>query len=335
MDRRTFLRHAAVAGGATLFAPWQKVTPVPEREAGKTAQVVLVKTEDRLAGTQRALDMLGMRSYRGGDVFLKPNYNSDGPAPASTHNDVLAAMVGRLQDSGAKRITVGDRSGMGDTWGVMRNKGVFTLANELDFETLVFEDLRASDWRVFQPGGSHWAQGFAIPKPVLDADAVVQACCLKTHQYGGHFTMSLKNSVGLAAKYVPGDSYNFMTELHNSPFQRHMIAEINAAYAPDFVVVDGVEAYVNGGPANGDLVKPGVILASADRIAVDAVGVAILRYFGTTPEVSQGTIFEQAQIARAVELGLGVSGPAQIELVTDDEASAAFASAIRPILVAT
>jgi len=43
-------------------------------------------------------------------------------------------------------------------------------------------------------------------------------------------------------------------------------------------------------------------------------------------------IFEQQQIARAVELGLGVDSPAQIELVTDDSDSAAYAAQIRAIL---
>jgi uncharacterized protein (DUF362 family) len=67
-------------------------------------------------------------------------------------------------------------------------------------------------------------------------------------------------------------------------------------------------------------------------VAIDAVGVALLRYFGTTREVSRGPIFEQEQIARAVELGLGVGSPAQIELVTDDQASADFAEEIMGVL---
>lgn len=63
-------------------------------------------------------------------------------------------------------------------------------------------------------------------------------------------------------------------------------------------------------------------------MALDAVGVAILRHFGTTAEVSAGPVFGQEQIARAVELGLGVSGPAGIELVTGDDESAAFAAIV-------
>jgi uncharacterized protein (DUF362 family) len=75
-----------------------------------------------------------------------------------------------------------------------------------------------------------------------------------------------------------------------------------------------------------------VVLAATDRVAVDAVGVALLRHFGTTPEVSRGAIFEQEQIARAAQLGLGVNGPGQIELVTGDPESAAFAQKIRAVL---
>ena len=70
------------------------------------------------------------------------------------------------------------------------------------------------------------------------------------------------------------------------------------------------------------MVQSNVILAGTDRVAIDAVGVALLRHFGTTPEVSQGAIFEQEQIARAVELKIGVTSPKQIELVTGDPESA-------------
>jgi uncharacterized protein (DUF362 family) len=111
-----------------------------------------------------------------------------------------------------------------------------------------------------------------------------------------------------------------------------MIAEINTAYQPDLIVLDGVEAFVDGGPAQGKRVDAQVILASTDRVAIDAIGVAILRYFGTTPAVSKGAIFQQQQIARAVELGLGVDDPEKIELITDDPDSEAYAAQIREIL---
>jgi uncharacterized protein (DUF362 family) len=93
-----------------------------------------------------------------------------------------------------------------------------------------------------------------------------------------------------------------------------------------------VDAFVSGGPATGQLVHPDVILAGTDRIALDAVGVAILRLFGTTPEVSQGAIFAQEQIARAVELGLGIDSPTKIRFITGDVESQAYAETIAALL---
>jgi uncharacterized protein (DUF362 family) len=126
--------------------------------------------------------------------------------------------------------------------------------------------------------------------------------------------------------------YPYMNELHTSPYQRQMIAEINTAFSPDLIVLDGVEAFVDGGPHVGTRVKANVMLAGTDRIAIDAVGVAILRQLGTTPEVSKGKIFEQDQIKRAVELGLGVKSADQIQIVTGDKESEDYAKEIRKIL---
>lgn len=296
------------------------------------AKVAFVKTRHRTEGVRRALDLLGFNPVRGETVLLKPNFNSADPTPGSTHNDVLRVLIQALWDMGARSITVADRSGMSDTRTVMQHKGIFDLAQELGFDTLVFDELEPDDWVMFQPPGSHWHQGFPFPRPCLEAGAIVQTCCLKTHRFGGHFTMSLKNSVGLVARYVPGQRYNYMNELHSSPHQRLMIAEINAAYTPALIVLDGVEAFVTGGPESGKRVWSEVVLAGTDRVAVDAVGVAVLRHFGTTPEVSRGAVFQQEQIARAVELGLGVDGPQKIELVTDDAQSEIYAARIRELL---
>lgn len=296
-------------------------------------QVAFVKTRDRAEGVRRALDLLGLNPVRNQHVLLKPNYNSADPTPGSTHNDVLRALVQALWDMGARSITVADRSGMGDTRRVMQQVGVFDLARELGFDTIVFDELGAQDWVMIQPPEGHWRHGFPFPRPCLEAGAVVQTCCLKTHRFGGHFTLSLKNSVGLAAKYVPGQRYNYMNELHSSPHQRLMIAEINAAYTPALIVLDGVEAFVSGGPESGKRVWAEVVLAGTDRVAIDAVGVALLRHFGTTPEVSRGPIFQQEQIARAVELGLGVKGPEEIQLITGDPESEAYAARVREVLL--
>jgi uncharacterized protein (DUF362 family) len=216
---------------------------------------------------------------------------------------------------------------------VMQKLGVFELAEELGIAVVDFDRLAAEDWQLFTPPDSHWEQGFAVARPCLEAEALVQVCCLKTHRYGGHFSMSLKNSIGMVAAVIPGDDHGYMGELHSSSHQRAMIAEVNTAYAPTLIILDGIKAFTSGGPEKGKQVKPEVVLAGTDRIAIDAVGVALLRHFGTTGEVSRGPIFEQEQIARAVELGLGVDDPQKIELITGDADSAAYAEQIIDVLV--
>src|SRR5262249_42212244 len=92
-------------------------------------------------------------------------------------------------------LTVGDRSGMGNTREVMTKKSAFQMGKELDAKVIVFDELGPDDWDLIKQSDTHWEQGFALPRPVRKAAGIVQTCCLKTHRYGGHFTLSLKNSV--------------------------------------------------------------------------------------------------------------------------------------------
>lgn len=308
-------------------------TPSPKPVLG-TGQVVFVKTQDRAQGVRQAIELFGIKDIQDQNIFLKPNYNSPDPTPGATHPDVLRTLVQILHENKAGKITVGDRSGMGDTQKAMERLGVFDLQDEYGFNTLVFDDLTPDDWVMIQPPKSHWSLGFPFARPILEADTIVQTCCLKTHQFGGQFTLSLKNSVGMVAKWNLVDDHNFMRELHSSPHQRRMIAEINTAYNPDLVVMDGVECFVDGGPANGRKALSEVVLAGTDRVALDAVGVALLRYHGCTTEVAKGKIFQQDQIKRAVQLGLGVDKPGKIEFITGDAESSTYANQIQEVLLA-
>jgi len=336
LARREFLKGITLLGGLVLLASFVpsclrrgEPTPEPAEEEIMASKIGLVCTRNRTEGVRRALALLQSNPVRGKAVVLKPNFNSADPFPGSTHNDTLRALVLAIQEMGANRITLAERSGPGDsTRQVMEKKGIFNLAEELGFDIVNLQELEPEGWAHLHPKDSHWKDGFQFPRVYLEAESIVQTCCLKTHAFGGHFTLSLKNSVGT----VPGGN-PYMRELHTSPYQRQMIAEINTAYSPDLIVLDGVEAFVDGGPASGTRVEAGVMLAGSDRVAIDAVGVAILRSLGTTPAVSRGPIFEQEQIARAAELGLGVKSPDQIQLVTDDSESEAFAGTLRDILL--
>ncbi|MBL7213103.1 MAG: DUF362 domain-containing protein, partial [Desulfobacteraceae bacterium] len=110
-------------------------------------------------------------------------------------------------------------------------------------------------------------------------------------------------------------------------------AEINEPFSPDLVVLDGIDAFVDGGPATGKRVKGNVFLASNDRIAVDAAGVAVLKELGSSRSIMDKRIFHQKQISRAVDLGLGVSSPSEIDLVPADPKSQEFCDRVKSILM--
>ena len=112
-----------------------------------------------------------------------------------------------------------------------------------------------------------------------------------------------------------------------------MIAEINEPFSPDIVLLDGIEAFVDGGPATGKRAKGNVFLASNDRVALDAVGVAVLKHLGSNDEIMQRKIFEQRQIARAAELGIGAQSPSEIALVPANKQSVKYQKEINEILL--
>jgi uncharacterized protein (DUF362 family) len=277
---------------------------------------------------QKLLDEFDLNTD--GTIALKANYNSDDPFPATTHPETLSLLAEHLKRN-SRNLIMAERSGMGNTANVLRNRGVLDLSRRLGFKLLNLDSVDPDDWYDVQAEGLHWRHGFKIARIFREADKVVQTCCLKTHRFGGHFTMSLKNSVGLIASRPRGTSYDHMRELHSSPYQRLMIAEINKFYNTDLILMDATQGFSHGGPDQGTLIKPGLLLASTDRVAIDAVGVALLRLYGTTPEVMKGRIFEQEQIAHAAILGVGVDSAEKIELVPRDEYSQKAAEAIRRV----
>jgi len=279
------------------------------------AEVFLLKTNNRASGIRTLLKELPLDDYEHKSVVLKANYNSADPFPASTHPHTLEAIVKVLKSVDVDSITLAERSGMGVTRRVLEEMGVFELSERLRFNIMVIDDLAKAEWAKVGPEGTHWLKGFCIAKCFLKANKVVQTCCLKTHRFGGHFTLSLKNSVGVIARKVPGEVYDYMSELHTSPFQRQMIAEINKHYTVDLVVMDGIRAFVSGGPESGEVAEPNLLLASTDRVAIDAVGVAILKAYGAAGKVSGGRIFELDQLRRAADLGIGVSSIEEIRLI--------------------
>ena len=293
------------------------------------ADIFIADASDRFSGLNAILAEYDLSVFSGATVALKANYNSDDPFPASSHIDTVRGIAEAVLREKPTHFTLAERSGMGNTRSVLDSRGVIALAKELGFSAIVLDELERTGWQEVQAAGLHWSRGFFIAKLFTQSDRVIQTCCLKTHRYGGHFTMSLKNSVGLIAKRAPGVNHDFMSELHSSPHQRTMIAEINRFYKTDMVIMDATAGFSTGGPDSGKLIHPNVIIGGHDRVAIDAAGVALLRSYGTSHDVSEGKIFGLEQIARASELGVGISSAEKIRLVPLDTLSEEVARKIQ------
>jgi len=321
LDRRGFLKGAA-AGLALL--PHADLRALGSRLFPSKTTVALVRTADRKDGVRRVMALLDPTGIAGKAVNLKPNFNTADPAPAGTHNDTLAQLVTELQERDAREVIVGESS-FPPTERVMEQKGILDLASDMGFGLADYDEIPDNEWIHFKPSGTHWPEGFHLPRHVVESEYNVSTCCLKTHGSGGVFTMSLKLSVGLTPKPI-------RRGMHRSPHMRRMIAELNQGYTPKLIIMDGVEAFTDGGPSRGELAQANVMIGGTDRVAVDAVGLAVLKQLGANVAIMGTPIFRQEQMARAVEVGLGVQGPDEIELVSDDEAGTAYATRLEEIL---
>src|SRR3972149_3931499 len=196
-NRRGVRRPAAAVGSAVALRLWpfrflSLPAPAPASAASAPARVVLIKTDRHREGVQRGLRLTEALPLEG-------------------------------RAGGAREITIADRSGMGDTSRVMREKGLDVLARELGVRLVALETQPPSAWRPRTAAGWHWTRGVLFPVLFEQADGMIQTCCLKTHRFGGQFTLSLKNSVGMVARTGP-DGYDYMQELHGSARQRTLIA---------------------------------------------------------------------------------------------------------------
>lgn len=310
LSRREVLQGAMVTGLAAALPV--RVTALTPPARGR---VVLVKDDQPARAVAACLDALDFRACAGRETAVKANFNSDDPFPASTHPATLVALLAELRRRGAAGVSLGERSGMGDTRRVLDGTGAADAVKAAGGRVVILEDLTPDGWQAFR--AEHWPQGFHAARLFTEAPCAVQTMCCKTHRFGGHVTLALKNTVGLVAKQLPGQDHNFMRDLHSSDHQRAMIAEANLAWRPAASLMDCREAFVDGGPERGTRAAPGVFLASDDRCALDGAAIALLRLHGMKGPAARGPIGKTSQLARALSLGLGAR-PETVEVVAVD-----------------
>lgn len=329
LTRRDFVKTAAVLGAGCALgagcgdeATQEQATPTAETTQGV---VTLVRADTPEAAVARGIELIGGLSFieAGQKVMLKPNFTGPIPPPDTTSPEVLEELIRQCWSAGAGEVIVAER-----TWASMDTDVVFdlmryndgtTIRQKIDDLDATFRPLDDEPWVEVSPEGAvDFEEPLLIPQILSEVDHFINVPALKTHGIAV-FTMTMKNLFGL----VHPDTRN--GQVHGHPKngedpdrQKRMFAQMNLAFNPTLNVMDALVSRTTGGPTPpGDVADTNMVLFGQDRVAMDAVGLAILRVYGTEPHIEDKSIWEQTQLAEAVRVGVGVSGPDDITLVGD------------------
>ncbi len=237
---------------------------------------------------------------QGKKVLIKPNVlrASEAKEGVVTNPAVLRAVVEKVETTGPASIVVGD------------NPGLFNYgANEESFEKTgltaaakgYYQNIGNDSLKV--PFNPEFMPAVSISRIVTEADIIISLPKFKTHGLTV-MTGAIKNSYG----FLPGAQKAKLHKAAGSPERFHeVIVEVFRLRVPDLFIVDAVVGMEGNGPASPDLRDIGLILASDNAVALDAV---IATMMGCEP----GRL---RFLRKAKEMGLGDYELSTIEVIGD------------------
>jgi uncharacterized protein (DUF362 family) len=274
-------------------------------------EVGLSRNKDTLESVKTAVEFAGgLGIKKGSTVLIRPNANTADLPPGSTNPEVLRGAIRAAREYDPGKVIVAEKSMTTlNTEKVLKKLGLWQVAeDERVDEILTFDQMKR---RHVEPKGAYsWQYGFDVPEFLESIDYTIALPVIKTH-WTATFTMGLKSQISITSdrdrRQLPhGQGWDTLFG--------NMIAESNLVHMPDFYISDATKCFVTEGPNIGTLREPGIVLASSDVIANDAVGLALLKTLGTIPKIRDHSVWTQPQIIRAKELNLGVSSREEITI---------------------
>jgi uncharacterized protein (DUF362 family)/NAD-dependent dihydropyrimidine dehydrogenase PreA subunit len=203
-------------------------------------------------------------SVKGKSVLIKPNVlRAAKPEEAiTTHPAVLNAVVEKIESMGAASIVVGDNPGL---VGYGANEESFRKSGLLEAARGHYQNIGNDSRKVdFNP---EFMPSVSVSRIVLDADIVISLPKFKTHGLSV-VTGAIKNSYG----FLPGAQKAKLHKAAGCAERFHeMLVDVFRLRVPDLFLVDAVVGMEGNGPAGLDLRNIGLILASDNGVALDAV----------------------------------------------------------------
>lgn len=228
----------------------------------------------------------------GDRVLVKPNVNTADPFPASSDPAFIRAVVELVLSAGAAEVVVGDSSTFyQNTRKNFEKIGLYELEKISSKVKVVSFD--EGEWINKKIAGK-FLKSVSVPDILGKVDKVIFLPCLKTH-FIAKFTGALKLGVALMKPQE-----RLMLHAKNT---EEKIAELNLAFRPDLIIMDGRRCFIAGGPTKGEVMEPRVVLASDSRLAIDLEEIRIIQGF---PGNSLANMKPEdfVQIKRAREIGI-------------------------------
>lgn len=233
----------------------------------------------------------------GDTVLIKPNLVWASPPETGTTTDprICKTIANMVRELGAKPIIAESSIIASDTEEVIKVAGYGKLREE-GYQVIDLKKKGIEMVKVPIPKGKVLKE-VSLPKIVLDADVIISVPKMKTHD-SAKVTLSLKNMKG-----VLPDTYK--RKLHHVFGVFQGVADLCTLVKPAFAVVDGIIGMEGLGPADGEPVAMGLIIAGKDLVAVDTVTSAVM---GFEKE-------EYGCIDAAAKAGLGTADLSEIDVV--------------------
>jgi len=294
MERRDFIRNGFIAvigvGISGLFKGRGERLLFAENGS---SEIFTAKGGDIQSLTERVVEGLGgmgkfVRS--GSKVVIKPNiaWNRPPEKAATTHPEVVAALVTLCRKCGASEVVVTDNPC--NPWNATYvTTGIQEAAERAG--AVVRPPLKFR--RVSIPGAEILKEAEVL-EDVLNADIVINVPIVKVHG-GSKVTIAMKNLMGV----VKDRGFFHSTDLHRC------IAEISRYVKPALTVLDATRILLTKGPqGDGDVRQTGMVAAGTDFVALDAYGSGLL---GVNPQ-------SVPHITIGSSMNLGISDMSRIKV---------------------
>ena len=208
----------------------------------------------------------------------------DDPALQAAFTDARVARAAALiaLESGASEVIIANCPAEGNGMASMVEFGFDRMVKELNNPKVKLMDLGAVPWKWYPAPKALASKRYAMANIIGEVDKIISIPCLKTHVLAG-VTSSLKNlGIGMPTTQATG------TIKMGLPHAKivEVITDVNMITGNDYTIVDAIWGLEFNGPCDGPGIPMGLIIASADPVASDAVSTVLMGFkvtnIGTT-----------------------------------------------------